>query len=70
MIYRPDLTPRYRRLSYEEAMLLDEVFEGTAFSGLCEMASTYGGEDGAALRAAAHLKVWIEDGMLEGPERT
>jgi hypothetical protein len=66
-IYRPELTPRYRRLAYEEAMMLDEMTRGVAFAGLCEMVGTYGGERDAALRAATHLKVWIEQGMLCGP---
>jgi hypothetical protein len=67
-VYRPELTPRYRRLGYEEAMMLDEMIKGTTFAGLCEMVGTYGGEDGAALRAASHLKLWIVEGMLSGPE--
>lgn len=67
-VYRPELTPRYRRLGYEEAMMLDQMTERVSFSGLCEMVGTYGGEDGAALRAASHLKLWIEEGMLSGPE--
>ncbi len=48
--------------------MLDEMTKGTTFAGLCEMVGTYGGEDGAALRAASHLKLWIEEGMLSGPE--
>ncbi len=67
-VYRPELTPRYRRLGDEEAMMLDEMIKGTTFAGLCEMVGTYGGEDGAALRAASHLKLWIEEGMLSGPQ--
>ncbi len=67
-VYRPELTPRFRALPYEEAMMLDEMAKGVAFAGLCEMVGTYGGEDGAALRAATHLKLWIEEGMLSGPD--
>lgn len=67
-VYRPEFTPRFRALSYEEAMMFDEMAKGVAFAGLCEMVGTYGGEDGAALRAASHLKLWIEEGMLAGPE--
>ncbi len=67
-VYRPELTPRFRALSYEEAMMFDEMAKGVAFAGLCELVGTYGGEDGAALRAASHLKLWIEEGMLSGPE--
>jgi hypothetical protein len=68
-VYRPELTPRFRQLSYEEAMMLDEMVNGVAFAGLCEMVGTYGGTEDAALRAATHLKVWIEEGMLSGPQR-
>ncbi|MEZ5924557.1 MAG: DNA-binding domain-containing protein [Hyphomicrobiaceae bacterium] len=67
-VYRPELTPRVRTLSYEEAMMFDELCKGVSFSGLCEMVSVYGGEADAPLRAATHLKVWIEQGMLSGPE--
>lgn len=67
-VYRPELTPRFRALAYEEAMMFDEMAKGVAFAGLCELVGIYGGENGAALRAATHLKLWIEEGMLSGPQ--
>ncbi len=66
--WRPELTPRFRPMSYEEAMMWDEMAKGLDFGGLCEMVATYGGEDGAPIRAGGYLKLWIEAGMLAGPE--
>lgn len=67
LVYRPELTPRMRVLGYEEAMVWTEMAKGVRFGILCEMLATYGGEDDAALRAAGHLKLWIEEGLLAAP---
>jgi hypothetical protein len=55
-------------MSYEEAMMWDEMAKGLDFAGLCEMVATYAGEEDAALRAGRHLRTWIEAGMLAGPQ--
>lgn len=66
--FRPELSAKWRIMSYEEAMMWDLMAKGLEFGGLCEMVATYGGEEEAPLRAAGHLKGWIAAGMLSGPE--
>ena len=66
--FRPELTSMLRPMSYEEAMMWDEMAKGVEFGVLCEMVAMYGGEDEAAVRAAGYLRRWIAAGMLAGPE--
>ncbi|MGB6428489.1 MAG: DNA-binding domain-containing protein [Methyloceanibacter sp.] len=66
LVWRQDVTARFRPLGPEEAMMWDEAVQGTRFGVLCEMVATFAGEDGAELRAASYLKNWIEMGMLAG----
>lgn len=64
IVYRNDAISTFRRLSPAEAMMWDEAAQGVSFGVLCEMLSTFAGEDEAALRAAGYLRGWIEAGML------
>lgn len=64
IVYRDCLQPKFRNLSHEEAMMWDEAAKGAPFGTLCEMVAAYGGEEEAALRAAAYLKGWVESGLL------
>jgi hypothetical protein len=64
LVWRQDVTARFRPLSPEEAMMWDEAVQGTRFGVLCEMVATFGGEDGAELRAATYLRDWAGTGML------
>ena len=41
-----------------------EAAKGVRFGILCEMVATFGGEDGAELRAATYLKTWLDTGLL------
>ena len=66
LVWRQDVTARFRPLSPEEAMMWDEAAHGTRFGVLCEMVATFGGEEGAELRAAAYLKDWAGTGSLAG----
>lgn len=66
LVWRQDVTARFRPLGPEEAMMWDEAVQGTRFGVLCEMVATFAGEDGAELRAASYLKDWIDMGMLAG----
>ncbi len=66
LVWRQDVTARFRPIGPEEAMMWHEAVEGTRFGVLCEMVATFAGEDGAELRAASHLKDWAETGMLAG----
>ena len=66
LIWRQDVTPMFRELSAEEAMMWDEAVNGTSFGVLCEMLATYDDPDGAAGRGAGYLHGWITAGLLTG----
>jgi Putative DNA-binding domain len=66
LVWRQDVTARFRPIGAEEAMMWDEAVQGTRFGVLCEMVATFAGEDGAELRAATYLKDWADTGMLAG----
>jgi hypothetical protein len=48
LIWRQDVTPMFRELQAEEAMMWDEAVNGISFGVLCEMLATYDDPDGAA----------------------
>lgn len=64
MVWRQELTARFRSFEAEEAMMWIEASKGVRFGVLCEMVATFGGADDAELRAATYLKNWIDTGML------
>ena len=66
LVWRQDVTSRFRTLEPEEAMMWNEAAAGTRFGVLCEMVATYGGEDDADFRAASYLKDWVDMGSLAG----
>lgn len=66
LVWRQDVTARFRPLGPEEAMMWDEAVRGTRFGVLCEMVATFAGEESAEIRAATYLKDWVEMGMLAG----
>ncbi|MEA2884630.1 MAG: hypothetical protein QOH32_3886 [Bradyrhizobium sp.] len=64
LIWRQDVTPMFRELSPEEAMMWDEAADGIPFGVLCSMLATYDDPDGAAARGAGYLHSWITSGLL------
>lgn len=64
LVWRQDVMARFRPFAAEEAMMWNEAAKGVRFGALCEMVATFGGEDGAELRAASYLKSWVDMGML------
>jgi len=66
LIWRQDVTPMFRELSAEEAMMWDEASGGIPFGVLCSMLATYDDPDGAAARGAGYLHGWITAGLLTG----
>jgi hypothetical protein len=66
LIWRQDVTPMFRELSAEEAMMWDEAANGIPFGVLCSMLATYSDPDGAAARGAGYLHGWITSGLLAG----
>ena len=66
LIWRQDVTPMFRELPTEEAMMWDEATNGISFGVLCEMLATYDDPDSAAGRGAGYLHGWITAGLLTG----
>ncbi|HMM93264.1 DNA-binding domain-containing protein [Bradyrhizobium sp.] len=64
LIWRQDVTPMFRELPPEEAMMWDEAANGIPFGVLCEMLATYDDPDSAAGRGAGYLHGWITAGLL------
>jgi hypothetical protein len=66
LIWRQDVTPMFRELSAEEAMMWDEAANEIPFGVLCSMLATYDDPDSAAARGAGYLHGWITAGLLTG----
>lgn len=66
LIWRQDVTPMFRELAAEEAMMWDEASAGIPFGVLCSMLATYDDPDGAAARGAGYLHGWITAALLTG----
>jgi Putative DNA-binding domain len=64
LIWRQDVTPMFRELAAEEAMMWDEAASGVPFGVLCFMLATYDDPDGAAARGAGYLRDWVTAGLL------
>jgi len=64
LIWRHDVTPMFRELTPEEAMMWDEAANGIPFGVLCTMLATYDDADGAAARGAGYLHGWVTAGLL------
>ena len=66
LVWRQDVTPVFRELGVEEAMMWDEAARGIPFGVLCSMLATYSDPDGAAARGAGYLHGWVTAGLLAG----
>jgi hypothetical protein len=65
LIWRQDVTPMFRELSAEEAMMWDEAARGVRFGVLCSMLATNDDPEGAAVRGAGYLHGWVTAGLLK-----
>ncbi|HXV11317.1 MAG TPA: DNA-binding domain-containing protein [Burkholderiales bacterium] len=63
LIWRQDLTARFRSLEGDEARAFDALMRGADFGEIC---AELGDSAEPALRAAALLKGWTADGLLAG----
>ena len=66
LIWRKDVTPVFRELGAEEAMMWDEAASGIRFGVLCSMLATFDDPDGAAARGAGYLHGWVTAELLTG----
>lgn len=64
VVWRRDLSPRFRRLETDEAWMLDAVMRGEPFAEICEGLTHWASEDHAAQRAAGLLRHWIAEQMV------
>jgi putative DNA-binding protein len=64
LVWRHDVTPMFRELSTEEAMMWDEAAGGMPFGVLCSMLATYADPDSAAARGAGYLRDWVTSELL------
>lgn len=61
LIWRPELTVRYRPLEAAEAAALDALLSGANFGEMCEVVAEYADPEQAAFTAASLLKQWISE---------
>lgn len=66
LIWRQDLTVRYRSLDATEAAVLDLSIDGSTFGHLCECLADEIDIVEVPLRAAGLLKQWVADGCISG----
>jgi hypothetical protein len=64
LVWRQRLSPRWRTLDREAAMLLQRAVDGASFGALCALAAERMPDDEAAAYAAGTLHGWIDDGLL------
>lgn len=64
LVWRKHLTPYFRVLPPEAAMIWDELAKGVRFGVLCEMLAFRADADTAPARAAGHLQSMITDSLL------
>jgi Putative DNA-binding domain len=66
LVWRQDVTPKFRELNAEESMMWAEAVSGIPFGVLCAMLATFDDPDSAAARGAGYLHGWITTGLLTG----
>lgn len=64
LVWRQGVTPMFRELPAEEAMMWDEAASGIPFGVLCSMLATYDDPDSAAARGAGYLQGWVASELL------
>jgi hypothetical protein len=66
IIWRPDLSPRFRTLAPMEAHALKLALAGATFGDICRSRATEMAEDDAVAEAGAMLGQWLRDGFVTG----
>jgi hypothetical protein len=64
LVWRHEVTPMFRALPPEEAMMWEEAAKGTRFADLCALLATFDDPASAPQRAAGYLKAWLDAGLL------
>lgn len=64
LVWRRDLTPRFRRLGPDEARLGERLLSGVAFSDICgDLAEAHGAADAIGI-AGRLLATWAAEGLI------
>lgn len=75
LIWRQDMTPRFRSLEAMEEIALNAAIKGASFGDICETLGhqlekvqdlEYEAEEEATVKAAQYLATWLESGMIAG----
>ena len=66
LIWREQLTTRFRSLAINEQQALETLRDGGSFNDICETLSTMMNEEEVPLHAATLLKGWIAHGLISG----
>lgn len=64
LLWRQELTTRWRSLSADEAWMLDAARDGANFGGLCEGLCQWHASEAVAMQAASYLKLWLSNGLV------
>jgi hypothetical protein len=70
LVWRYQLTPRYRSLQADEIGALREAIQGHTFEQICDVLGEWHEPDSIPVRAVTLLKTWIGDELLTGLNAT
>jgi len=66
LVWRPDLSPRFRTLAPVEAHALKLALAGATFGDICRLYAAKSAEENAVAEAGAMLGQWLRDGFVVG----
>ena len=66
LIWRQNLTTRYRSMTHEEAQALDTLRNAGTFGQLCDVLCEWHDPAEVPVRAATFLKGWLSEGLMVG----
>jgi len=64
LVWREQLTTRFRSLGFDEQAALDCARTGGSFGEICEQLTAFVDADAVPLRAATLLKAWLAQGLI------
>ncbi len=64
LVWREQLTTRYRTLEDDEAEAMKAAAGGASFAALCERLTRWHTDEAVPLRAASLLKRWLTEGLI------
>lgn len=68
LIWRENLTTRFRSMQPDEQIALDKLAQGGDFTDICETLASIINEDEVPMHAASLLKGWITQGLISGAQ--